>query len=113
MRGERVAKELQNKGYATYIPAEEKHFINEVAELLYNDVFQITVNYIRTYSPEMFCNTDSYFIVQYQDDKGNIFERRVKKLGYDRKEDLEYYKKKFEEIREEARIWLMKQNEVR
>lgn len=111
--GERVAKELQNKGYATYIPAEEKHFINEVAELLYNDVFQITVNYIRTYSPEFYCNTDSYFIVQYQDDRGNIFERRVKKLGYDRKEDLEYYKKKFEEIREEARIWLMQQNGVR
>lgn len=109
--GERVAKELQNKGYAKYIPAEEKHFINKVAELLYNEVFQITVNYIRTYSPEMYCNTDSYFIVQYQDDKGNIFERRVKKLDKDRI-DLEYYKTKFEEIREEARIWLMQQNEV-
>ena len=80
--------------------------------MLYNDIFQITVNYIRTYSPEMYCNTDSYFIVQYQDDKGNIFERRVKKLDKDRM-DLEYYKNKFEEIREEARIWLMKQNEVR
>lgn len=110
--GKRVAKELQNKGYIAYIPAEEKHFINKVAELLYNDVFQITVNYIRTYSPELYCNTDSYFIVQYQDNRGNIFERRVKKLGYDRKEDLEYYKKKFEEIREEARIWLMQQNGV-
>lgn len=110
--GERVAKELQNKGYVAYIPEEEKHFINKVAELLYNDVFQITVNYIRTYSPEMYCNTDSYFIIQYKDDKGNIFERRVKKLGKDRI-DLEYYKTKFEEIREEARIWLMQQNGVR
>ena len=49
--GERVAKELQNKGYAKYIPAEERVFLDEIGELLYDEVFQITVNYIRTYAP--------------------------------------------------------------
>ena len=111
--GKRVAKELQNKGYAIYIPAEERVFLDKVGELLYNDVFQITVNYIRTYAPELYSDTEGYFTVQYKDDVGNTFERRVKKLDKDRRIDLEYYKAKFEEIREEARIWLMKQNEVR
>lgn len=108
---ERVAKELQNKGYAKYVPAEEKTFLDDIAELLYNDVFQITVNYIRTYAPEFYSDTDWYFTVRYTDDRGNIFERKVAK--YDKHSpNLEYYKGKLEEIREEARIWLMKQNEV-
>lgn len=110
--GERVAKELQNKGYVKYIPAEERVFLDKIGELLYNDVFQITVNYIRTYAPELYSDTEGYFTVQYKDDVGNTFERRVKKLGKDRRIDLEYYKTKFEEIREEAKIWLMQQNEV-
>lgn len=108
--GERVAKELQNKGYVRYIPAEEKIFKDKVAELLYNDIFQINVNYIRTYAPEIYSDTDWYFTIRYTDDKGNIFERQVAKV--DKSKGLNYYKGKFEEIREEARIWLMKQNEV-
>lgn len=109
--GERVAKELQNKGYVTYIPAEERIFLDKIGELLYNDVFQITVNYIRTYAPELYNDSDLTFTVRYTDDKGNTFERKVAK--YDKHSpNLQYYRGKFEEIREEARIWLMQQNEV-
>lgn len=92
-------------------PLKKKTFLDDIAELLYNDVFQITVNYIRTYAPEFYSDTDWYFTVRYTDDRGNIFERKVAK--YDKHSpNLEYYKGKLEEIREEARIWLMKQNEV-
>lgn len=109
--GERVAKELQNKGYTKYIPAEEKVFRDEFAKLLYDDVFQITINYIRTYAPKLYSDSDLSFTVRYTDDRGNIFERKVGKVSK-YTTNLKHYKEKLEEIREEARIWLMQQNEV-
>lgn len=109
-QGERVAKELQNKGYAKFMTAEERKFQDSVFDLLYNDIFHICVNYIRTYSPELY-DEGNDFIVKYTDDKGNDFKRSVRKLD-NVTFDEEYYKSKFKEIQEEARVWLIKQNEV-
>ena len=39
--GERVAKELQNKGYVKYIPAEERIFLDKIGELYIMRYFKL------------------------------------------------------------------------
>lgn len=102
---DRVAKELQNKGYAVYNKdIKERNFKATVEELL-KDNTRICINYIKTFTPEIIYD-EEYVIIYYTSEKGERFEKKIKRSC---KITTQFLEKAFEDIKEEARIWLMQQ----
>ena len=106
---DRVAKELQNKGYAVYTKdIKERNFKATVDDLI-KDNSRVCIHYIKTFTPEIIYN-EEYVIIYYTSENGERFERKIKRpIGGITTSFLE---KVFEDIKEEARIWLMQQSEV-
>ena len=82
-----------------------------MSSILCNRVLPICISYIRTYTPKILGEGDFLKIV-YEDEKGNTFEKSIRKFDSTTIKEEDYYKSKFENIKEEARLWLIKQNEV-
>lgn len=105
---DRVAKELQNKGYAVYIKdIKERNFRATVGDLI-KDNSRVCINYIKTFTPEIIY-AEEYVIICYTSENGERFEKKIKRQN---KITTEFLEKAFEETKEEARIWLIQQYEV-
>lgn len=99
---ERVAKELQNKGYVAYIKdTKERKFRARLDEVISNR-FNVCIDYIRTFAPEIIY-TDDYAIVYYTSPTGEKFEKKIKRAP---EITTEFLDKTLEEVKEEAKIWL-------
>ena len=64
--------------------------------------FNICINYIRTFAPEIIY-TDEYVIIYYTSESGEKFEKKITRQA---EVTTEFLEKTFEEVKEEARIWL-------
>ena len=103
---DRVAKELQNKGYAVYNKdIKERNFKTTTVEELIKDNSMVCINYIKTFTPEIIYD-EEYVIIYYTRENGERFEKKIKRQN---KITIQFLEKAFEEVKEEARIWLMQQ----
>lgn len=99
---ERVAKELQNKGYVAYIKdTKERKFRAKLDEVISNR-FNICIDYIRTFAPEIIY-TNTHVIVCYTSPTGEKFEKKVERQP---KITIDFLEKTVKEVKEEAKIWL-------
>lgn len=105
---DRVAKELQNKGYVAYIKNKKEIRIRATLDELMTDRFTVCINYIKTFTPEIIY-AEEYVIIYYTSENGERFEKKIKRQD---KITTQFLEEAFEEIKEEARIWLIQQYEV-
>ena len=105
---DRVAKELQNKGYAVYTKDIKERNFKATVEDLIKDNSRVCIHYIKTFTPEIIY-AEEYVIIYYTSENGERFEKKIKRSD---KITTEFLEKAFEETKEEARIWLMQQYEV-
>lgn len=102
---DRVAKELQNKGYVAYNKDIKERNFRATDEDLIKDNSRVCINYIKTFTPEIIYN-EEYVIIYYTSENGERFEKKIKRQN---NITTQFLREAFEEIKEEARIWLMQQ----
>lgn len=102
---DRVAKELQNKGYAVYNKDIKERNFGATVEDLVKDNSMVCIHYIKTFTPEIIYG-EEYVIIYYTSENGKRFEKKIKRQN---KITTQFLEEAFEEIKEEARIWLMQQ----
>lgn len=105
---DRVAKELRNKGYAVYTKDIKERNFKATVEDLIRDNSRVCIHYIKTFTPEIIYD-EEYVIIYYTSENGERFERKIKRTV---EITTEFLENAFEEVKEEAKIWLMQQYEV-
>ena len=85
----------------------ERNFKATVEDLI-KDNSRICIYYIKTFTPEIIYD-EEYVIIYYTSENGERFERKIKRQ---REITTEFLEKAFEEVKEEAKIWLMQQSEA-